>query len=412
MNGTEPTTFRAQRKTGKLALAYFLNSRVRAGTEEHLLTLLRGVDRNSFRPHLIAPPELCEQLRPDCPGDVEMYPLYLGKPTDGRAMTKLRRFLRTREIQVLHSHLFHASLFASPIGRLSGVPVVIETPHLRERWRKGWVKGSYVWDRMVGRLVDYYIAVSQANAGYLIEEKRLNPRKVVVIRNGRDLARFVAAPAVRTALRQRLGLSEQAPVLSVVGRLEPQKGHGVLLDALPAIRKEFPNLQVFFIGEGALREKLHARIQDQGLSACVHITGFQSDVVPWLAFCDVFVLPSLFEGLPLVAIEALAMEKAVVATEVDGTPEVVIHGQTGLAVPPGNADRLAAAVCDLLRDPARRQLLGRSGRKHVLDCFDERRQVELTQALYTWSWESRVGAASGQVASLALPDLLRGHLQP
>ena len=394
----------------QLGLAYFLNGRVRGGAEEHVLTLLRGLDRDRFQPYLIAPPELCDQLAPDVPEGIELHRLRLSRPTHVGAMLELAGYLRARKVQVLHSHLFYASLFASPVGRLAGVPLIIETPHVSERWRTGWFKRRYMVDRLGGRSVDYYVAVSRANAEYLIREKRLASRKVVMIHNGSNLERFSPNPLAGAELRRRLKLPKESLVVSVVGRLEPQKGHGLFLDALPSVRKEFPAVQVFFLGEGSLRQKLQERILAEGMSSCVRLAGFQPDVVPWLAASDVFVLPSLFEGLPLVAIEALSMEKAVVATSVDGTPEVVLHGETGLVVPPGQAGPLAAAICEFLRDPERREVMGRNGRKHVLECFSEQRQLSLTQALYAWGWRKRTTPISEPTATPAVPELLKGRL--
>ncbi len=371
----------------RLTVAQFSNSLVRGGAEEHILTLLRGLDREAFRPLLVCPPLLARALGADVPGDVEVVPLALRRWTDLGAALALRAVLRARRVDVLHAHLFYASLFAAPVARLAGVPVVLETPHVREQWRRGWLKGRFVVDRLVGRLVDGYIAVSAANARYLVEEKRLPADKVVVIRNGCDLARFSPDHPAPAGLRQALGFAEADPVLAVVGRLEPQKGHRVLLDALPAIRGRHPQVRLVCVGDGSLRGELEAAVQARGLADAVRFVGYRGDVAGWLALADVVVLPSLWEGLPLAAVEALAAGRAVVATAVDGTPEVVVDGQTGLTVPPGDAPSLAAAVCRLLDDPGLRHRLGQAGRIWVRERFSQERQVGQTEALYRAVWE-------------------------
>jgi glycosyltransferase involved in cell wall biosynthesis len=255
----------------------------------------------------------------------------------------------------------------------------VETPHVRERWRRGRLKRSYLVDRLAARFVDRFIAVSRANARYLVEEKGLPAHKVVVVENGCELQRFAAEPA---PARQELGLSAQDRVLLVVGRLEPQKGHRVLLEALPAVRAEFPSARLVCIGEGTERPALEEQARRLGLDGAVRFAGFRADVDRWLAAADVVVLPSFYEGLPLAAIEALAARRAVVATAVDGTPEVVVEGRTGLTVPPGDAPALTAAIARVLRDPTLARRLGERGREWVEERFDAQRQVRQTERLY------------------------------
>jgi glycosyltransferase involved in cell wall biosynthesis len=119
-----------------------------------------------------------------------------------------------------------------------------------------------------------------------------------------------------------------------------------------------------------------------GLRASVRFVGHQANVADWLALAALTVLPSFYEGLPLAAIESLAAGRPMVATAVDGTPEIVLDGQTGRTVPPGDAIRLARAICDLLADPLLRVKLGRAGRARVMEWFTHDRQIENTQAVY------------------------------
>jgi glycosyltransferase involved in cell wall biosynthesis len=269
--------------------------------------------------------------------------------------------------------------------------VIVETPHLREQWRKGWLKGSYAIDRAVARCVNHFVAVSEAQRRYLVEEKGLRPEKVVVIRNGADLRRFEAAHQSPDGWRARLGLEEGDPVVVVLARLDPQKGHHVLLDALPQVCNEFPRLRVFCVGDGTLRQELCQRVRDLALDNCVRFVGYQTQTADWLALADFTVLPSHFEGLPIAAIESLAMEKPMVATAVDGTAEVVLDGKTGLTVPPGQPNRLAEAICRLLRDSDLRRRLGGAGRDWVKRHFSQEEQVRKTGELYLRALERCAG---------------------
>ena len=391
-----------------LTVAYFDNAEVRGGAEEHILILLRGLDRARFRPLLVCTPQAASKLGADVPRDVTVVPLRLQRLLDLGPALRLARLLRQRRVDILHSHMFCSSVLASPVGRLCGVPVVLETPHVRERWRRG-LKSSYVVDRVAGRFVDRFIAVSRANARYLVAEKALPADKVVVIENGCDLGRFSRRSEPAPGLRPGLGFAPRDPVLVVLGRLEPQKGHSVLLRALPLVRREFPRVRLVCVGEGGQRAALEAQAASLQLDEAVRFVGYRSDVETWLALADVMVLPSFYEGLPLAAIEALAAQRPVVATAVDGTPEVVVHGQTGLTVPAGDPQALAEAIIRLLREPEWARRLAMAGRRWVEERFSAQRQVRLTEELYLEAWsagrrtgrDTSAGAAEPPPAALA-----------
>jgi glycosyltransferase involved in cell wall biosynthesis len=202
-------------------------------------------------------------------------------------------------------------------------------------------------------------------------------------------------------LRRELGFGDADPVLLVLGRLEPQKGHRVLIEALPAVRRQFPSVRLVCAGEGGLRGELESQVRDLDLQAAVRFVGFQSDIGPWLQMADVGVLPSFYEGLPLVAIESLAAGLPMVATAVDGTPEVVVDGRTGFTVPPGEPAPLAHALCRLLADGGLRSRFAENGRRWVGEHFSRARQVRETEELYVrackraWSDEKRGEVSPG-----------------
>jgi glycosyltransferase involved in cell wall biosynthesis len=365
-----------------ITVAHFTNALARGGVEEHVLTLVRGLDRGLFRAVVISPEPVAALLKPDLPADVALEPLTLRKPTQAGAFWALARILRRWDVDVLHSHQFYASLFASPAGWLCRVPVIVETPHVREYWRQGGLKGRFFVDRVAGRFVDRYIAVSEANGRYLGGTKRLPADKITVIHNGSDLTRFDPNLRPPEGLRTSLRFGASDPVLLVLGRLEPQKGHRYLLDAMPAVLSEFPNARLVCAGDGSLAEELKAEARTLGVDGAVRFVGFQQDVSTWLALADLTVLPSLFEGLPLVAIESLAAGRPMVATAVDGTPEIVVDGMTGLTVPPADSLSLADAIRRMLRDGDLRRRMGEAGRRWVQERFSQQRQVQETEQLY------------------------------
>jgi glycosyltransferase involved in cell wall biosynthesis len=364
---------------------HLLTSSVFGGAEEHALSILTAMRAYGFEPCLAAPGELIAAMEPGLSAaGVKCLPLEFSSRLDVMAAARLLRFIRRENIALVHCHLFTASLFGAWIARMAGAGAVLETCHGPEVWRMGKGQRSRFWvDRQVGRLVDKYIAVSHAAARHLIATKRVPKTKVQVIHNGRDLDRFAPADTRRrAATRAALGLGDE-PVCLTLARLDGQKGHRHLIDALAILAPRQPKLVTLLAGEGPLEAGLRAQCAALGLADRVRFLGYRRDVPELFEAADLVVLPSLYEGLPLVAIEALAARRPMVATEVDGTPEVVIHERTGLLAAPANPPALAAAIERLLDDPALASRLASEGCKYVRENFALQRQIEQTAALYS-----------------------------
>ncbi|HWJ39694.1 MAG TPA: glycosyltransferase [Candidatus Limnocylindrales bacterium] len=367
------------------AVLHLLTSKTFGGAEEHALSILTAISEYGFKPCLAAPGALLDAMEPGLSAaGVKCLPLEFSSRIDVLTGARLLRFIRRENIAILHCHLFIASLFGAGVARMAGVGAVLETCHGPEVWRMGkGIRSSFWVDRQIGRMVDKYIAVSHAAERHLVGNKRVPKNKIRVIHNGRDLHRFAPASAQRrVATRAALGLGDE-PVILTMARLDDQKGHRHLLDAIAILAPRRPNLVTLLAGDGPLEQSLRAQCAALGLTDRVRFLGYRRDVPELLEAADLVVLPSLYEGLPLTAIEALAAGRPMVATEVDGTPEVVIHERTGLLVPPANPVALAAAIERLLDDPALAARLASDGYEFVHENFALQRQIEQTAALYS-----------------------------
>jgi glycosyltransferase involved in cell wall biosynthesis len=368
----------------KPRILHYLTSKSIGGAEEYALSLLGAMADYGFVPYLAAPPQLLEAVKQRLGAiDLRCVAIEQRSPLDWRPSKRFLNFLRAEQIDLVHSHLFVASLFASPLARLAGVSAVVETFHLREVWREGsGFKGSFWLDRQISRFVDGYIAVSHDAERHLLESKRIKPSKVVTILNGRDLTRFHPSTHGEIArARAELGISDQQVVM-VLGRLEPQKGHAFLIEAFKELAPRWPKLVAFFAGSGALESELKASCEAAGLTDRITFLGYRSDTERLLAAADIVVLPSLFEGLPLVAIETLAMARPFVATKVEGTREIVADEETGLLVSPADSSALADGIERILVNPALGARLGRRGRALVEQSFDIHQQIAKTIDVY------------------------------
>ncbi len=366
----------------RIRILYFVNTTVRAGVEEHVLSLVERLDRNEFDISLACPEELISSMEDELRRTgARLLPVRISGWRQVDRVRRLLGFMKKERIDIVHSHMFISTFFAAPIARMAGVPVVVDTSHGREAWRRSRLGRSFVVDRFIARFVDRVIAVSEDTARYLVNEKGISADKVTVIHNGRDLSRF---DPVRSAngLRKSLGIAKEDITITVVGRLEPQKGHRYFFEALPPLMERHPNVKALIVGDGSLEGELKEQCSRLGISDRVVFTGFLNDVPEVLSLSDVVVLPSLYEGLPLTAIEASAMARPVIATAVDGTPEVIMDGRTGILVRPKDPEGLRDAMFRLVTDEATRRSYGDMGRRTVTERFSLDRQVKRTAMLY------------------------------
>jgi len=228
--------------------------------------------------------------------------------------------------------------------------------------------------------------------GEFIEEVGRVPRtRQTRIYYGIDPAPFEEAaasaerdPATRAELRAELGLGPEDTVLICVARFAPQKAHDVLLRAFDLARAEVPHLRLLLVGDdpfGDGRERAEALARELGIEGCT-FAGIRRDVPQLIAASDIFCMTSLWEGLGLVFLEAMAAGLPVVASRVSAVPEVVVDGETGLLAPVGEAPEYARRFVQLAQDPAERRRMGLAGRERVLSAFDLDRMVEQTLAVY------------------------------
>lgn len=379
-------------RTSLIRVVQFLNGTVRAGAEEVAWELARGLDPNRFRSYLVCPQALLEAFHGDWNGTaVTGFPLSLESPWQWAAARRFMGFLRSERIDVVHAHMVRAATAAVPLARWAGVPVVVQTCHGREAWRQGW-KRNYWLDRRIAAWSNTTVAVSESTGAYLVEEKKLDPLKVRVIPNGRKLNGFHPDSARQMQLRASLSIASGQMVIGLFGRLEEQKGHRFLIEALPSILAAIGPVKVLFVGDGRLRAALEAQVRSAALGDFVVFTGYRGDSMELMAVCDLVVLPSLYEGMPLVPIEAATLQKAVVATAVDGTREVVVDGVTGRLVPPSDPESLARVISELLLNRDLRRALGQQAKARAQELFSLQRQLDDTALLY----ESLLLARGGQ----------------
>ena len=299
-------------------------------------------------------------------------------------VARLARHLRRLKPDIAHTHLIHADLYGAPAAHLAQVTprgvVVLSTRHNDDPFRQR--PHIRLQTRALGRLVDHYIAISEWVRRYTIEVEQVAPDRVTIIRYGLPPAEPSVPNGAVRELRSALGVPPDAPLVAVVARLVEQKGVAYLLDAFRRVASELPAARLLVVGDGPLRAALEAQAAALGVASRVRFTGWRDDAEHIIAAVDVLAMPSLWEGFGLVALEAMAHAKPVVATRVSALPEVVVDGETGWLVPPRDAQALADALLRALRQPEIARAQGWRGRQRLAECFSLEGMVGQTLGLY------------------------------
>ena len=354
-------------------VVHYVDTREFGGAERALQHLVAGLDQERWRPVLFHPdePGLAPLLQAVRSAGVatRVVPPMRGLRS-ALSIPRFRALVRAERPAVFHAHLnwplaCSAGLLAAASA---GVPAIVATAQLVSALPPA--PGMPLQRRGVTRVVHRYLAVSNDAARELAALLRLPAHRIRVVHN--------AVPLPSTASPRAPAAGARPSRVLALTRLTPQKGLGHLLQATARL----PDVQVVIAGEGPEREALEAQARALGIHDRVSFPGFRADTAALLAEADVVVLPSLKEGLPLAVLEAMAAGRPVVATAIGGTTEAVVHGETGLLVPPGDPPALAHALGTILADPALAARLGAGGRERVARSFSAERMVKAVVRVY------------------------------
>jgi glycosyltransferase involved in cell wall biosynthesis len=345
------------------------------GTEQQILELVRHLPRARWTPVVCC-------FRPGRKAaeiarlGVRVVHLPKRARVDPLLVRDLISLMRAERFDVVQTFLIGGNLWGRIAAIVAGVPVVIASERNVDVWEeplKRWLGLA------LARLTDRIVANADAVRDYLVR-RGADPARVVTIRNGVDFGRF-ATPIDREGIRRSLGFGPEHTVAAVVARLEPQKGHDIVLEVASRLRDGVPALRWLLVGGGGAEEELRAEAARRNLSDRVVFTGFRTDSADLLRAADLSVLTSTKEGLSNTLLESLVAGLPVIASRVGGNAEVVAAG-AGLLVPPRDAKALAAAVELVAADPVGAGRMGARGREHVRRAFGVGRMVEETAALY------------------------------
>jgi glycosyltransferase involved in cell wall biosynthesis len=348
------------------------------GAQEVIFTLVKGADSTRFE-HEVATLHghgvywermRAEGFRLHSLSPSKFLPLYL---------LRLWAMLRRGNYDVLHCHLGASNIMAKPIGRACRVGAIVSHDHTNDRLR---VENRLVFwlDRWANQFADAFVAVSETCRKFLIEAEGIAAEKIRLVANAIDPERYRPGVWERAAARQEFGLRPGDVVLAGVGRLNPQKNFGLLLDVAAELKQA--NLRVVLAGTGPEEAFLQERATELGLSEQVRLLGYVADTRKVYAAADLLVITSRFEGLPMTLLEAMSSGVPVVAAALDGMMEVIESGKNGWLVKPGDRAGFVAAVREALQDESQRKQLAAAGRETILQRYGAARMVREIEEVY------------------------------
>lgn len=327
---------------------------------------------------------------------------------DLRLLWQLTRFLKAQRYDIVHTHNAKAGIIGRIAAWLAGTPIILHTMHLlswqdmegarntpRQRAKAAAKEYLYLQlERFAAWLSDRVVTVSQLNREEAFKAGLAPAEKLVTIYSGIEYERF-RIQVDKAQKCQSLGLNPAQPIIGMIGRLSPQKAPLDFVAAARQVLQERPDAQFLIVGDGPQAEEVHATVAHESR---IQVLGYRDDVPELLAILDVFALSSLWEGLGRALTEAMSVGLAVAVTAVNGVPELVNHGETGLLSPPGKPEKLAANMLRLINHPDEARMMARRGQERVLPNFGAHQMVEQIAALY----ETLLAQKAGKQPAAAL----------
>ncbi len=379
--------------SAKIKVIHIITRLDKGGSAENTFLTLKGLDKSRYQVSLIAGP--VDDPSQDRRSHLEESGVrYIQVPQlrrnihlfyDFSALLKTFRLLRRERPDIVHTHTSKAGLLGRLAAKLAGIPSIIHTPH-------GHVFFGYfgalktrmfiLFEKLASRITDKIVALTPREKSDYLSYKVTSEEKLVVIPSGIELHKCQHAPREeRFKLKKGLGIPETSAVVGTAGRLVPVKGPQFLLKAFKQVISEHPDTYLVFAGDGPLRKSLEKNAVVMGLAKKIIFAGWRDDMARVLSVFDVFCLPSLNEGMGRVLVEAMALGKPIVASDVGGIPDLIIPGKNGFLVPPRNPGELARQILFLVKNREEAAKLGRAG-KEMVSVFSDEIMVQKIAELY------------------------------
>lgn len=302
--------------------------------------------------------------------------------SDFKSFYKLTRILQRKCPHIVHTHTSKTGILGRWAAWIAGIPIVIHTPHGHVFWGyfgKWQTRLFILMEKLTALITDKMVMLTEREKQDHLTLHIAALKKLEVIHSGIEVNRFVLMTNPVSDIKTELMIPENNLIVGTAGRLTPVKGHQFLMKAAKEIVARQPNVTLVFLGDGELRDSLETLANEMNLNENIRFLGWRDDVAQVMSTFDVFVLPSINEGMGRVLVEAMILEKPIVAYDIGGIPDLVVHGDNGFLVPAGDVNGLGARICELLTDPVKRKTMGERGRKRAFDFSSDGMVLKIEQ---------------------------------
>lgn len=368
----------------RIRVLHLVTSLEVGGAQHNMLQGLPRLDPTKYE-HIICSimdrMQMAEQFRQ---AGIKVHTLGLNRKTDLAVVLRLRTLLKRLRPDVMHTYLLHGNVLGRVVGRLTGVPSIIGSELT--------IGQARLWGRIATKLTNPLTDAVEVNSitggEAVVKDLGVPQEKIEVVLPGLDLDEF-RSTVNRDKVRVDLGVEAGKHLVLYVGRLRPVKGVEYGIRAFAMALSQNLDLHMVLAGEGEQREELQALVKSLGISERVSFLGVRNDLPDLLSAADSVLMPSLTEGFPRVAVEAMAASKPVIATEVGGVPEAITHGESGILVQAKDIEGMSAALVDLVRNAELQSRLSTAARNHVEQSYSVEKYVARLDEIY-----SRLGSLS------------------
>ena len=337
------------------------------GVENQLLTVLRKYDRERVQPYVCCLSDKGEVGREIEQLGIEVFCLNkLRHRFDWTIVKDIYSLIKHKDVEIVRTHQYHANLYGRLAAIFARVSCTVASVHNIYTMDKKFHRR--IINKLLTGFTDKVIAVSEAVKSDIVRYDSVPEEKVDVIYNGIDTGSFLRADGSK--IRSEFGIPATVPVIGTVGRLSPQKGQKYLLEAIARAVKKHPHIVLLIVGNGPINDELREYASTLGIKEHAIFTGARKDIPVLLAAMDVFVFPSLWEGLGNALIEAMAAGKPIIASDLPPVREVINSHEVGILVPAADYREIASALERLLSDKELSNAMGEAARKRAATCFD------------------------------------------
>lgn len=369
----------------KIKILHFITGLDVGGAETLLYNLIKNIDPSKFEMS-VCYFKSSGQLHNDLADlGIEVFALPSVSEFSLIKIFAFWNYLRKSKFDILHNHLIHSVLIGRIIGKLAGIKIIVSTEHNLTNWGRK-LTFVHLFYKLTSVFDNKIIAISNAVKSCLVTKRGISDSKIEVIFNGIDLNKF------NSSVSQVELCKESFPVIGCVSRLSKIKGQNYIIEAVAKLKGKYPDILLILIGDGESRNDLQNQAKRLSLENNIRFEGTHKNIIPYLSQMDIFILASIDEGLSIALIEAMAMGKKIIATDIGGIPEVIEHMKEGILVPIQDSESIFNAINQIIDDPELSLCLQKNAIMKAQNKFDLSKMMHKQSCLYIDLYNKKIVA--------------------